>query len=294
MPLPSSGTISLLNIADEFGGSTPHAISEYYRGAGLVPNTSANANIPTAGQIAFSNFYGGTAGSPITYVAGSTASSGTQNELNITVPSAGVAGDLALVFAYKRGSNTPPIVPATFSTAYSWTGNNNALTAAYRFITSGDPGASFFFDRTQAAVCILYRNIGPAPLFITAALAASPGSGNIDYNPRFFGTMGTYTQSQRAVVYGLGLKGGMLSSDFQAKRPLITFNGESAKFKAAIWNFQYSSGTGSSAAGYDTTADINGPAINIPNGVSLAATISPSYIEFMEWMTMTLVIRGTY
>ena len=34
MTLQSSGAISLANIAAEFGGSTPHSLSEYYGVAG--------------------------------------------------------------------------------------------------------------------------------------------------------------------------------------------------------------------------------------------------------------------
>lgn len=49
MPLQSSGAISLNDIAVEFGGSTPHSISEYY---------GAASGIPSSGQISFSQFYG--------------------------------------------------------------------------------------------------------------------------------------------------------------------------------------------------------------------------------------------
>ena len=59
MALQSSGTISLNDIAGEFGGSQPYALSSYYRGGGNVPNSGANSSIPTSGTIAFSNFYGG-------------------------------------------------------------------------------------------------------------------------------------------------------------------------------------------------------------------------------------------
>lgn len=58
MALPSSGAISLSAIASEFGDSTPNSISEFYRGGSLVPNTSINTNVPTSGQISFSQFRG--------------------------------------------------------------------------------------------------------------------------------------------------------------------------------------------------------------------------------------------
>jgi len=58
MPLPSSGPITIQQIATEFGGTAPHSLNEYYRGGALVANTPANANIPASGAIALSNFYG--------------------------------------------------------------------------------------------------------------------------------------------------------------------------------------------------------------------------------------------
>jgi len=58
MTLPTSGTITLLEIATEFGGSAPYSLTNYYRGGSHVPNTSTNANIPTSGLISLTNFYG--------------------------------------------------------------------------------------------------------------------------------------------------------------------------------------------------------------------------------------------
>jgi hypothetical protein len=58
MPLPSSGPITILQIATEFGGSAPYALGNYYRGGAFVANTPANAAIPASGAIALSNFYG--------------------------------------------------------------------------------------------------------------------------------------------------------------------------------------------------------------------------------------------
>lgn len=58
MALPASGTMTVDMIRNEFGGSNPFSISQYYRGGGRVPNSAANSNIPTSGTISFSNFYG--------------------------------------------------------------------------------------------------------------------------------------------------------------------------------------------------------------------------------------------
>jgi len=58
MALPSSGPLTILQIATEFGGSAPYALGNYYRGGAFVANTPANAAIPASGAIALSNFYG--------------------------------------------------------------------------------------------------------------------------------------------------------------------------------------------------------------------------------------------
>lgn len=49
MPLQSSGAISLLNIQNEFGGSPPISISEYYNAA---------SGVPGSGSINLAHFYG--------------------------------------------------------------------------------------------------------------------------------------------------------------------------------------------------------------------------------------------
>ena len=66
MALASSGTLSINDIAGEFGGSSnPESLSEFYRGGSRVPNSPANSSIPTSGTIAISNFYNGSASSDI-------------------------------------------------------------------------------------------------------------------------------------------------------------------------------------------------------------------------------------
>lgn len=68
MALQASGAISLDDIATEFEDSTPHSMSEFYRGGGTVPDAPANSSIPTSGAISFSQFY--SAANIIPYAAG--------------------------------------------------------------------------------------------------------------------------------------------------------------------------------------------------------------------------------
>lgn len=60
MTLPSSGPLSMNDIAGEFGGSTPHALNEYYAGGGLVPagTSGTYGAVPSSGTISIQNFYG--------------------------------------------------------------------------------------------------------------------------------------------------------------------------------------------------------------------------------------------
>jgi len=76
MAVPAGPTISVTDIVNEFGGTAPHSISEYYRGGGLVPNVPANSAIPTSGQISLSNFYNAQNAVFVTATGGSISYSG--------------------------------------------------------------------------------------------------------------------------------------------------------------------------------------------------------------------------
>jgi hypothetical protein len=61
MAVTSSAPIDIGDLVTEFGGSTPHSLTEYYRGGSLVPNTTANNSVPTSGAISLTDFFGATA-----------------------------------------------------------------------------------------------------------------------------------------------------------------------------------------------------------------------------------------
>ena len=67
MALPSSGPLSINDIAVEFGGSVPHFLSEYY---GVV------AGVPASGTIAINHFYGKSNDAPISATGGTISDSG--------------------------------------------------------------------------------------------------------------------------------------------------------------------------------------------------------------------------
>ena len=87
MAIQGSGAISMTDIVNEFGGSVPHSLSEYYRNGGEVPGN--NTNVPTSGTISMSNFYNAV------------------NEIQITLSSSTTNYQLSSAF----GSNWSTAVP---------------------------------------------------------------------------------------------------------------------------------------------------------------------------------------
>lgn len=77
MALPGSGTLSIQDIADEFGGIAPHSLSEYYRNGAYVG--SSNTGVPTSGTISLSDFYGASAATVVTVTEGSVVLGGADN-----------------------------------------------------------------------------------------------------------------------------------------------------------------------------------------------------------------------
>ena len=76
MTIVSSGAISINSLVGEYGGSTPHSMSEYYKGGGLVLNHSNNANVPTSGTIQLDDFYGQNNAQPFDATLAGTCGSG--------------------------------------------------------------------------------------------------------------------------------------------------------------------------------------------------------------------------
>lgn len=83
MAIKTSGPISIQDIVNEFGGTAPHSLNEYYKGGTYVPVAPQNANVPTQGAISLENFYGASKIIYITYEmwgAGGTGGRGYENQ----------------------------------------------------------------------------------------------------------------------------------------------------------------------------------------------------------------------
>ena len=148
MTLQSSGAISLSNIASEMGGSTPHSLSEYYKGGGLVGNHSNNPNVPTSGTISFSNFYGANNTSPsndfaiLTRGIASTAN----QKFNSTYTGYNETGDYMLENSSGMGSGTDFTIKASNGTEYTIAHIyiENSLLAVGYFAVKGNTGLNSF------------------------------------------------------------------------------------------------------------------------------------------------------
>ena len=92
MPLPSSGPISLQAMQNEFGGSHPISMSEYYRGGSHVYGN--NAGIPTSGLVRMGHFHGGV-GATLLSSAGTI--NGYKNRQQITVSSYISSGGVLII-----------------------------------------------------------------------------------------------------------------------------------------------------------------------------------------------------
>jgi|GEM_PF-2336046 len=115
MTTPASGEISIQDIVDEFGGSAPHALSEYY---------GAASGVPTSGQITLSDFYGVSSftmpsGIIIPY-NGSSAPTGWTLYTNLNSRMVVGAGSS---YSVGSGGSSSLSAPASFSNSGSHNGN---------------------------------------------------------------------------------------------------------------------------------------------------------------------------
>jgi hypothetical protein len=134
MPLPLSGPLSLSQIAAEFGGATPHSLSEYYAGGPYVNSGSAGINgpIPSSGEIKISDFYGAS-----------------------NLP-AGYTGMGVISGIMGRGESTDAILEGSYP--YGWT---RVRTSNIYYGTLNPPVTDGYTPgmHIDAAVCILDRDV---------------------------------------------------------------------------------------------------------------------------------------
>ena len=105
MPLPEDGPLTLAMIRDEYGGTNPASLSQYYAGGPFVPagTEGINGPIPSAGQIDFDIFYGSPSAEIVDFILTvGTGESGGSTLVGLRLPPMGVP---------LFGSTVPPSPP---------------------------------------------------------------------------------------------------------------------------------------------------------------------------------------
>lgn len=160
MTLQSTGPISLSNIATEFGGSAPHAISEYYRGGAYVG--SGAPNVPTSGEISLSQFYG----AKKAFVFNATISSST---LNYNLKNAAIAAGW---------NQTDPLIATVTINSGVYVGSSSTGTYAFSTGSSFPAGSTLTLTNNGYIVgCSGAGGTGKGNLYNSTVVAGSAGGG---------------------------------------------------------------------------------------------------------------------
>jgi hypothetical protein len=221
MALPPSGTITLLNLQTEFGGTNPIGLNEYYRGGGLVPNVPANANVPTSGAISLSNFYGATAvtgftatltGGGITYANNASPANDSIGDTTIY----GGSGTVNYLVKYSSGS-------LSFQKSLTWG------STVYMLGTAFDSSDSFYISGTYG---------GSQPFY-----CKFDSSYNFVYGIRLGVTGALYScETVGNYLYVVGSVGGSSSSD-------IFISKVNATSATVAWTYTFDGGLGRADVG---------------------------------------------
>jgi hypothetical protein len=142
MVIKSSGTLGLSSdIKEEFGGDTPHNISEYYRLGGRVPAAIENLKIPTAGRILFSAFYGAVNSS--FKITPSVTTTGENAAITFSVVTAGLADGTALFWSTTGSANADDFADNTLVGSVSINDNNGSIVREVRLDVTTEGDESF-------------------------------------------------------------------------------------------------------------------------------------------------------
>ena len=171
MAIQGSGTISMTDIVDEFGGTVPHSLSEYYRNGGAVPGN--NTNVPTSGQISMSNFYNAV------------------NEIQLTISSTTTNYQLSSAF----GSNWSTAVPKRLTI-------NNGVT-----VGSSTTTAAMTIEGSMGGTLIVHNS---GSIIGKGGAGSSSGSGGPGYTAVKCDQNGniTFQNNSNGAIYGGGGGGG--------------------------------------------------------------------------------------
>lgn len=146
MVLTTQGNISLLDVASEFGVTTPVSFSDFYRNGGIVPDTCLTA--PLSGQITLGNFY---------------SANNAVSTLQVTQVPGLITGDVATdtngLFAFSTGGSTHTgsafLYDGDVTVSPGFSGWDHNGTYVGHLTTGGVSGAFVRLHSTSTALPIL-------------------------------------------------------------------------------------------------------------------------------------------
>ena len=171
MPLQGSGSISISELATEFGGQAPHSLSEYYKSAGLVPSQRAISDsesytsLVTGDQIASTGLY----------VNGNTDSKSCTDATFVAQTASDDGGDEEYdIYSSKNSSSTAETVATTITIA-SGTYVNISIRGYQRYYTGDIAGhnsniyVAFWGDGTAPArdIGVDFRTVSSGHVYTT-------------------------------------------------------------------------------------------------------------------------------
>lgn len=146
MAVPT-GTVTLADIQQEFGGTEPISLDEYYRGGTYVPDGAGTALIPTSGPISMNNFRGASKTVTITYAiigGGGGGGAGRDDDGGAGYGLYATSGGASSISADEMQTITAPGGSGGYSFAYVW----NQLTLGAGEASFYGPGGALVVNNT--------------------------------------------------------------------------------------------------------------------------------------------------
>jgi len=212
MALQTSGAISLLDLKNEFGGSNPVRLSDYYRGGSIVPDIFNNQDVPTSGTIKISDFYG--------------ASAVTTETLSVSPGSNSVPSN-ATTYTVQVTSNTS----WTYSSNVSWlpsnpsqqNGNVNVSINVASNNSSSSRNGVITFTTVNDGITATHQVTQSAPTLVYNAYTVSFSSNlstacSGSLNTTVYSTASTFSSSSQLFIDNQGntpVSGGYYSNGFE-------------------------------------------------------------------------------
>lgn len=167
MTLSAARPLSMSALSTQYGGALSASFSSYLKGGALVPNTGANATVPTVRPMKLSDFLGQgaagsvggalsvtTTGSPTSTSTCTGASCKTSRKVQsgiVTAVASGGTGTAVKTYAWARVSGSTAITATTPSAAATYfsatVGANATLSAVFR-VTVNDGSTTATADVT--------------------------------------------------------------------------------------------------------------------------------------------------